>query len=322
VKSKHVLILILIAIAGCDTSPAEPTATISFPDADPVTKIIPYHNGGELRVAIHGDVAQLIGPARATVSLDPAPGVSAPAQPITLYPGDGGLDGIALLTWPRGGDVAVHASVAGAFVPDETARLEKPDLEFHPCTRSDSGAQWVYSCCVDATMADGNLALHVDSAAFDDGTTDAALKLVPSHCDPARSAPGWDSHAAFRLISTGGNARTTAVFAPILPDVHAPLEFVVPAHVAPAVEINPISTVFGPLSIVEIDVHVTVSGQPAVRMQVTLQAVPPLPANTIVPSPVITDGDGHARAHFQMPASGPIEIDAIVGPTRSTRVFP
>lgn len=319
---KGTQVLVLVAIAGCDTPPADPTATISFPDADLMTKVIPYRNGGEFRVEIHGNVEQLIGPARAQISLDPAPGTSAPSQPITLYPGDGGLRGIVLLTWPRGGDATVHASIAGAFVPDQTAHLEKPDLEFQPCTVSDSGAQWVYSCCVDATMADGSLAVHVDGATFDDGMTDATLKLVPSHCDPERTAPGWDSHAAFRITSKGGNARTTAVFAPILPDVHAPFELAVPAHVAPVIEINPLSTVFAPLSIVEIDVHVMVSGQPAARMQVTLQAVPPLPANTVVPSSVVTDSTGHATAHFQMPASGPIEIDAIVGPTRTTRVFP
>jgi len=105
---KRATLLVLLGLAGCDTSPSTPTGGSLFPDA--LVGIIPYHTGGQFTGVVHVDADRLIGPTHALVSLDSAlaPSTAMP-QAITLYPGDGGLDGATVLTWPRGGDVVVHA---------------------------------------------------------------------------------------------------------------------------------------------------------------------------------------------------------------------
>jgi hypothetical protein len=41
----------------------------------------------------------------------------------------------------------------------------------------------------------------------------------------------------------------------------------------------------------------------------------------VVPSTVTTNATGDASAHFQMPATGSVEIDASIGPIRNSKQF-
>jgi len=96
-------------------------------------------------------------------------------------------------------------------VPDEIAHLVTPGLAFPQPVISDSGSQWLYAYCVESTMLDGALTVHLDQAAFASGSPDATMTLVPGSCTSTAASPGPGAHATYTMVSSGGEAHTTAV---------------------------------------------------------------------------------------------------------------
>jgi hypothetical protein len=310
--------LTLLVALGCGPSTATPTAEIYFPDE--VMGSIPYRGGGQFVAGVHTGIDQLIGNTHAFITLDSSTGSggNSGAQPVTLQPGDGGLGGTTVLTWPAGGDVVIHASVAGVTVADRTAHLVKPALAFHQVAISDSGTQWVYSYCLESSMADGMIGVHLDQATFTGGSADMTLNLIAGPCEGVTpSLPNLHSHATYTVTPSSASFRATASYAAASLVVAEP-DVVVPPHASPAIQIDSPQTVFPVLSIVELQLHAHVGATPVAGASITLQSIPP---TSLLPMTAVTDAAGNATAHFQMPASGPIEIDASIGAIRQVRVF-
>ena len=307
-------IVFFAAMSACklDTHQFEPKVT--FPDG--LTGPIPYRAGGQFAVQIEVDINNAPSSHATAAVLPTTATAAAPAlQTITLNPLGDELLGVGTLTWPLGGEVSVQVQ-AGGETKVEPATLVIPDLRFSTQSITDNGTGWTYAYCLESTTDDGNVALHVDGAALANGMTDGMLTLIREGCDTTTD-PAIRSHATFTVVATANYHATATLSTYPYPFVQPQVP--VQSHVTPTIKITSPSAPFSPLSVVELDIDV----MPALAgFNVALQAIPPTQQDTVVPSTVTTDSNGHAVAHFQMPASGSVEIDGSIGAARGSAQFP
>lgn len=315
-------------VVACRPTTANVTGAIYFPDEH--DGVIPYRGGGVFAAGIMVTDSKLVGSSHGTLSLQApttSPGASAP-QTIEIEidegtTGDAGLSGVATLTWPLGGPILVHAEALGVTIPDRTAPLTAPALDFGvPDSPTDTGDGWSYACCLQSTTDDGSVALHVEGATLANGTNDTTLTLTQGSCSGIDASPGTRSHAAYTLLVAGdATFHVNATMGTVLPPFIG-LERTAPKHDAPVISLTSPSKSFGPGAIIEIDVHVQEGNAYAIGVPVQLEAVPPTQATTIVPATPTTNSSGDAVAHVQLPSTGSIEIDATIGSVRATQMFP
>jgi hypothetical protein len=314
----RIAILAASALLGCQPSTETFSAHLQFPGKLP-DGTIPYHAGGQFVVSVEATIPDL-NSTHALISLG-APvsssGVTMP-QIIALGSTDGGLVGSTVMTWPLGGPIVVYAQVAGATLAPESIELVPPQLTFAGQPLQSNGQQWLYPYCLESTIEDGNVSLHLDGAAFANGMADSTLVLAPGPCEGVPSTA--HSHASYTAVPSGSSFHVTGTMANI-PQPFVQPEVDVMAFVPPVITVSSPQTSFPGGAIIEVDVHVATGPQPPQGISVIFQSIPPAIATMVVPSTVTTNTTGDASAHFQMPAAGSIEIDASIGPFRGSKQF-
>jgi hypothetical protein len=311
-------LLTVISLIGCKPDPERFAVSLSFPDAQPDGKL-PYRAGGQFVVEVHADITELTS-THGQISLGGATtsnGVTAP-QTVALGASDGGLVGGVVMTWPLGGRLLVYAQVAGVTLPAYPIELVTPMLTFNGRPLQSNGLQWLYPYCLESTTEDGNVALHLDGAALPGGTSDTMLALAAGPCEGTASAAR--SHASYTAVPSLGTFRATATMSGI-PHPFPQGDVIVKTFVAPKITVTSPQITFPGGAIIQVDIHVDTGPEPAQGIAVQLQAIPPTPGTMVVPSMVTTNANGDASAHFQMPMTGSVEIDASIGPIRGSKQF-
>lgn len=307
-------VFVFVAMSACKLATQQFEPTVTFPDG--LTGPIPYRAGGQFAVQIEVDINNAPSSHATAAVLPTTATATAPMlQTINLNPLGDELLGVGTLTWPLGGEVSVQVQ-AGGETKVTSATLVVPDLRFSSQSITDNGTGWTYAYCLESTTDDGNVALHLDGASFANGMTDATLTLIRAGCDTTTD-PAIRSHATFTAVAAANFHATATLSTYPYPFVQP--EVAIGSHVAPTIKITSPSAPFLPLSIVELDIDVT---PPLAGLSVALQAIPPTQQDTVVPSIVTTDSRGHAVSHFQMPASGSVEIDGSIGASRGSAQFP
>jgi hypothetical protein len=325
----------------CKSTPAQPTLSVFFASPDggilPDGSTLPYHSGGPFTVGVSAGLSGLQQSTHAFIEIvEPSsPTGAIMSATATLTEQDGGaFSGSAPLAWPLGGPVPVRVHAMGQ-IAESLVPLEVPDLVVDYGARTNTGSQELVPVCITSSAADGNVSIHLDQAVVAGGTqSDLMASLVLGDCpNIASSLTSPKSHASFTAVSMSSASRVT---------VSLVGTNVVRARALPASTFVPVvlyvtaphGTAPAPGSIVEVKVHATfaqadggvadggvadggvadggISGAPGIT--ISLQGAPSV---AIVPASVTTDDDGDASAHFQMPSSGAVHIEAIVGSSRS-----
>ena len=323
--------------AGCNKAPpAPPGVSVFFANPDggtlPDGSTLPYHSGGPFTVGVSTDLPGLRQSTHALIEIvEPSsPTGAIMSATATLTAQDGGVfSGSAPLAWPLGGSVPVRVHAMGQIV-ESMVPLDAPDLAIDYGTGMNTGAQELVPVCITSTSPDGSVAIHLDQAVVAGGTqTDLMATLVVGLCPSISSSlTSPKSHASFTAVglSTGARVTVSLVGPNVVRMSDLPTSMFVPVVLSVT---SPSGTAPAPGSIVEVDVHATfastdggfadsgvVAGgsSDAAGISISLLGAPNV---ALVPASVITDGNGKAVAHFQMPSSGAVHIEASVGSSRN-----
>ena len=316
------LLLVAIAIAGCDAPPpsSDPTIEIDFPEL--TGDVIPFRAGGPFAVKVTAQRSQLGRAARASVDLltGIAPTDSVVSSTITLSDqADGTLTGTTILKWPPGivpGEALELRAQVGDRSYLEPVPLEPVTLTHVEQGLSNNGSQVVRTVCFESSATDGTLSIHLSGAKLASGANDGTIALSPGDCatraiDPANPV----SSARVEAIVTGGEVQVVASLQNTqVVDIYnmtTPQQGTLTLALATADNTPP------RLSIVELDVVARVGGTPTKNISVTFQSVPGV---TITPPSVVTNDIGEATARFQMPENGSLSVIAVSGGIESTPV--
>jgi hypothetical protein len=242
---------------------------------------------------------------------------------LTLVPRGGGTyAGSVALSYPPGGNVPVHVTVAGV-TSSVTVPIDQPRLQIDSEPQQQVGTAATIPVCISASAITGTVSVHLAGATFAGGSAaDTTATLLPGECGGAFtniSAPPWtiESHALLVVASPGASFEVSATLQGTAgePDVTAPIITQVGAGaLAPVSLALSASTTHATTgSIVTLQAHVLYAGTTAAaNVPVAFASSPVL---TIVPSPATTNASGIAGASFAMPdlGGGSAVIYATVG---------
>lgn len=330
----HWTFLALVALASaCDGQPASPTnlhTTITFPDADPKTGVLPLDvtHGFPLRVKVSTPLSGLQSALSAQVQLVAGPPTTPSAAPataaplsLTLFPdGTGNYSAIATLNAPGPGPVIVQADVSGS-IGRQTAHIQPPVLKAAIApTTTWNGSVPRYVGCVESSATAGSITLSSpDPAVIGAGTS--PISLLPGPCPPLLVQDGpKTSHANF-VVSFMPPFQIQATLNG-MPNGADPGAWTVPISMMDPVVASVKATDDGGVKTAAgVEYTVTVLAEsgsgsssmtPAEGMSVSLSTSM---GGTVTPASVTTDAMGKATAYVLIPpsTSGVVTLTATAG---------